>query len=356
MLLGDHRCRVVQAPGWEAPTKAHPLSQTYAQNLLRNGYWHGESFRSQLKGWLDLFASWQPDLILAEHAPSALLAARKLGLPRAATGTGFSLPPLTVPMPGLQPWFAVPESLRSDIEHEFIDCVNPVLRSLGASPLSASADIFEGVERFLCTLPELDHYSVRPEEAYWGPVTHTPEEDDVEWPSDNLDNVFIYMSADSRYFRQTVDWFKERKLSAVVYAPGLSLEERDSLQSETVTFAANPVNLRAAAENCRLMISHGGHNAGTLMLLAGVPLLMFSTQLEQTVWAYRIRGQGLGMMANIFNPQPDVACKIECALESSELEQQVNQFAGKYHSFDSQEMVGEVVTKCLTLVTSETVR
>ena len=153
-LLQTHAYRILHAPVWQAPPKEHSLSQTYSKNLLRNGYWHRESLRNQLQGWLALFDDAQPDVILAEHAPSALLAARKAGLPRVAMGTGFSLPPLTAPMPGLQPWFTLPERYLIKSEKEFLECVNPVLRDLGASALTAVADVFEGAIQLLCTLLE----------------------------------------------------------------------------------------------------------------------------------------------------------------------------------------------------------
>jgi hypothetical protein len=159
---------------------------------LRNGYDHRESLYDQLKGWHTLFEIWQPDMVLAEHAPSALLAARKARLPRAAVGSGFSLPPLEVPMPGLQPWFSLPEQYLKTGEQNFLDCVNPVLQEMGADPMTAAADIFQGAEQVLCTFPELDHYEARKDIRYWGPVAYTPQDVEAPWHSDRRENTFLY--------------------------------------------------------------------------------------------------------------------------------------------------------------------
>ena len=75
-FLQNHAYQIIEAPLWQAPPKDYAFSQTYGQNLLRNGYWHRESLQDQLRGWLALFDRCQPDVIVAEHAPSALLAAR----------------------------------------------------------------------------------------------------------------------------------------------------------------------------------------------------------------------------------------------------------------------------------------
>ncbi|MBI4789686.1 MAG: hypothetical protein HY782_21865 [Chloroflexi bacterium] len=348
-ILEGHAADIVQAPVWHVPPRAHPLSQTYAQNLWRNGYWHGESLKNQLQGWLALFDAYRPDLILAEHAPSALLAARKAGLPRAAIGTGFSLPPLTSPIPCLPPWFALPETHLVQSEAKFLDGVNRVLQDLGAAPLAAVAEIFEGAARFLCTWPELDHYGVRLDTRYWSPVIYSPDEIDAPWISSQRDNIFVYLKPQYRFFHPIIEWLRESKQPTLVFAPGLDPAERDALEGDTLTITPHPVNLSSAATRCRLMISHGGHNAGALMLLAGVALFICPMELEQAVWAHRLRAQGLADMVNFFNPDSDIRRNIGAALESPQLAEHVNTFAVKYRHFDSNAMVLDLATRCLTL-------
>lgn len=349
-LLQPHAYRILRAPVWQAPPKEHYLSQTYSKNLLRNGYWHRESLRNQLQGWLALFDDVQPDVILAEHAPSALLSARKAGLPRVAMGTGFSLPPQATPMPGLQPWFTLPERYLYKSEKEFLACVNPVLRGLGTSALTAVSDVFEGAMQLLCTLPELDHYGARPDVRYWGPVIYTPQDRGAPWPSDKRDNVFLYVKPEHRFFRQIICLLKEMGLPTLVFAPGLGHEEQRTLQGENLSIVLHPVNLKSAATRCRLMISQGGHNAGALMLLAGVPLFICPGQLEQAVWAHRVCAQGLGMTVNFFEPTPDFRAKLEAFLSAGDIAERANSFATKYAAFDPQKQVEAIADQCLALL------
>lgn len=348
-FLQNHAYRILHTPVWQAPPKAHALSQTYSQNLLRNGYWHRESLQNQLQGWLALFDAWQPDVVLAEHAPSALLAARKAGLPRVAMGTGFSLPPLTAPMPGLQPWFTLPERYLIKCEKEFLECVNPVLRDLGAPALTAVSDIFEGAIQLLCTLPELDHYGARSDTRYWGPVIYTPQDREAPWPSDKRDNVFLYVKPEHRFFRHIICLLKEMGLPTLVFAPGLGHKEQRALQGENLSITLHPVNLQTAATHCQLMISQGGHNAGALMLLAGVPLFICPRQLEQAVWAHRVCAQGLGMMVNFFEPTPDFRARLAAFLSAGDIAGRTKAFATKYAAFDPQKQVEAIADQCLTL-------
>ena len=347
--LRNHAGQILRAPVWQTPLKAHPLSQTYSQNLLRNGYWHKESLRHQLQGWLALFDAWQPNVILAEHAPSVLLATRKSGIPCIAMGTGFSVPPLTTPMPGLQPWFTLPERYLIKREKEFLAYVNPVLQDLGIPVLTAVADIFEGAVQLLCTLPELDHYGARPDARYSGPVIYTPQDSETVWPSDKRDNIFVYIKPEHRFFRQIISLLKEMGLPAVAFAPGLGHEEQRALQGENLSISLHPVNLKEAATHCRLMISQGGHNAGALMLLAGAPLFICPGQLEQAVWAHRISAQGLGMTTCFFGPTADLKTRLEAMLSAGDIEDRVRSFAAKYATFDPIKQVAKIADQCLAL-------
>lgn len=339
--------QILPAPVCQAPRKAHPLSQTYSQILLRSGYWHRDSLEKQLRGWLALFEVAQPDLLVAEHAPTALLAARKAGLARAAIGTGFSLPPLTAPLPGLQPWFTIPDNYLVEREQEFLGCVNPALKALGAPALTAAAEIFEGAERLLCALPELDHYGARADTRYWGPVLYTAEDCEPPLPSAQRDNIFLYIKPAHRLFRQIVHLLKEMGLPTLAFAPGLDADEQRALQAKNFSVTLQPVNLKTVAARCRLMISHGGHNAGTFMLRAGVPLFICPMEVEQAVWAYRLRALGLADTVNFFNPERNLRDKIESALSENAALSPVRAFAAKYAALDPGSQIAEIVEQCL---------
>ena len=98
-----------------APWKSRPTEQvetvvTYADLLLNIGFGDGEAFTVHLHAWRNLFELVQPDLLVCDHSPTALLAARTLTsaygtltpalsqgeremrFPVATVGTGFFTP------------------------------------------------------------------------------------------------------------------------------------------------------------------------------------------------------------------------------------------------------------------------
>ncbi len=334
-LLEEQGFFVLPAPAWP-PIEEKRLSLNYAENLLKNGYARPDLLKEHLLAWLDLIEQHQPDGVLAEHAPTLLLAARLAGLPRLAIGTGFTLPPLTTPMPTLQPWFPIPPERLRQAEERLLASVNPVLAELGAPPLETVAAIFTDTERLLCTYPETDHYSGRSGDTYRGALLYTPpiDKDDEEppWPflSGPGSGVFLYLNAGNRLLRPCLDELSGRGLPTLAFIPDLPAAEQVALERPGLIITRRPVNLCAVAPCCRFMVSQGGHNAGVFMLRQGIPLLLLPRQLEQALWSHRLSQQGLGLTVNPFNPQPPLGEKIEALLSSDHLSRWARAFAARY--------------------------
>jgi UDP:flavonoid glycosyltransferase YjiC (YdhE family) len=348
-ILHHQGFRFDEAPVWRPPPKSFPLSLNYAQNLLRNGYWHSGSLRQNLIGWRRHLDSQRPDLVLAEHAPTALLAARGTGIPLAAIGTGFSVPPLTSPMPGLQGWFPIPESHLMNAERVFLEAANPVLQEMGQSPLCAVADIFQDVELFLCTFPEFDHYLSRTDPTYHGPVIYSSKETAPQWPSKSNDNIFVYLKSRDRAFQPVMELIRKSRLPTLAFVPDLDESKRQAFQQAHCIISSQPVDLRSARDRCRFAITCGGHNTGASMLLDGIPLLLCPRHLEQAVWAWRISKQGLAVMIDYFDPKPDYDGKIQVMLDCGTLQKQAGSLATKYSQDNPGERLERIAGRCAVL-------
>jgi len=88
---------IMQAPLWPVTFMsdaecARLSTATFADTLAGFGLADERALRALLDAWDRLFSLIEPDLVIAEHAPAATLAARGR-LPLALVGTGFTLPP-----------------------------------------------------------------------------------------------------------------------------------------------------------------------------------------------------------------------------------------------------------------------
>ena len=102
-VFGNARVAYLQAPIC-APGGTHvDLPRTFAEIMHNNGFCDLGSIRSLCQAWRHLYEYVQPDLIVFDHSPMAMLAARGLDAKRVMVGTGFFCPPLSYPLPDLRP-------------------------------------------------------------------------------------------------------------------------------------------------------------------------------------------------------------------------------------------------------------
>ena len=343
--IGAEGFLAVPVPDWDCVDPALPWSQTYGQNLLRNGYRLPHRLAAQLEAWRVLIADQKPDLLIAEHAPTALLAARRAGLPRLALGTGFSLPPRSRPMPGLPPWFTFPQDLLVRHEESFLERVNPVLEAAGCRPLGQAADIFEGAVPCLCTWPEFDHYPDRPPKEYHGPLFHPAWGRAPRWAGDPM--VFVYLKANHRLFGDLLDLLRKHRLPALVYAP--DHDGGAGRPGDGIRITSQPVDLCAAKDRVRFAITAGGHNTAVRMLREGIPMLLCPAQLEQAVLAFRLAERGLCAMVSMFDPAPDLTRPIQ-ALAEEPAPPALLDLAHRYRDWDPARTLDSILDRCLEVI------
>ena len=89
---------VLQAPVCKRQlvTNVH-TPETFADVLMPAGYGDANMLGSLLNAWRSIFDLVRPDVVIADFAPTALLAANVLAIPTLAMGNGFCNPPLPWP-------------------------------------------------------------------------------------------------------------------------------------------------------------------------------------------------------------------------------------------------------------------
>ncbi|MDS3861609.1 hypothetical protein RIF25_12415 [Thermosynechococcaceae cyanobacterium BACA0444] len=295
---------VIPGPLCPAPAQSFPISLNYTANLLRNGFWHGETVSARLRAWQDILNELDPDLLICDHAPSALLASRDADYPRVAIGHGFTLPPLSEPMPSLYPWFSLPIEQLQQADQMFLGTVNPVLMEMGIPPLARVAALFDGVERFLCIEPELDHYPIRPGETYWGsidavfPVMSEPSLAAME------SKIFIYMSATNRFLGPLLQFLRTQAIPTLAYISGHVPESlQTSFSSPYIQYLPSLINLKSITENFWAVVTHGGTLSVSFFLRHGMKLLICPSDLEKAILGTRLQKRQLAQTANWFSTQ-----------------------------------------------------
>lgn len=346
----------LQAPclmGKPANVIANPRSFTHI--LHNTGFGSDSQLTSLVVSWRNLIELVSPDLVICEHAPSALLASRWCPVRRIVVGTGFSLPPDVAPLPDLRPWTDVgPFDLVGD-ERKILDQVNRLLSQDGLPTLSRLGNLYGDVDdSFLMTYPELDHHPNRPITTYRG-VMPPSGGATVEWPDGQGPRIFAYLKPPPPAWQlgQLLELLSELPVRTIAYVPDEKTAGQAKKKGQLRVYTS-PVEIASLAGSCDLAILNGTAGAGTHFLLAGVPLLMLPFFLEQVVFSRRVVQMGAGLMADPGSLQQIVA-RLWTLLQVDSYRERANQFASRYASYNAEQQQGEIMRRIeAILLQSET--
>lgn len=252
------------------------------------------SARAALVGalaWRSIISATRPDLVLADHAPMALLAARGLKLRTATFGSPFS-----VPAPGLPlPVFLKASGPAGAEEERVLRRLNAVLDALRAPRLERVSDLYRCDATMLRTLPELDCFSPRPAESYVSPNGADAGDAVPPWPEAKGQKALVYLKA-GPWVRPVLEALAASGASTVAYIDRPK-GARGPFERPGLFVSHVPYKASAMIPQADLVVCHANHGTVVAAALAGKPLLMMPNHLEQALTARCANKAGLGVTA-----------------------------------------------------------
>lgn len=327
--------KVVQSPGVHSPPPdVIELAMAYAQLLHNMGYSTVGELAGLVRGWQDLIDLVDPDLLVADHSPTALLASRGHRARRVVFGNGFSLPPDRHPVPSLVPGGPVSDADVKATEDRVMGRVTQVLADAGLPALDHIGQIFGDVDGVVLTsLAELDHYPQREQAEYWGNWTRGDLGAAPDWPPGEGPRIFAYLkpfpAADA-----LLAALEQRGHPTLIYAPSLSPRQRQAKRAPNLRFSDAPLAIDRVAETCDLAILNGTHGATIKMLLAGKPTLQIPLVLEQGLTGVRVEQMGAGLQFPGGSSAPIIR-GLDQILNTDSFRSAAEGFAERYRDYDS---------------------
>lgn len=290
---------LLQVPVQAGVNRRIPTAVNFPEVLFQAGLNEAPVVHGFLRAWSTLIKCVAPDLIIAEYAPTAQLAAHAMGVPCAVIGTGFTVPPASTPMPSLQPWLqAQPEQRMRESEAQILDAFNAALVGFGRPALDALSTLYPPASTLMVSIPEMDHYQRSNGRFTNGLLSLGDSGPTPVWPPGDGPKVLAYYNGRYAKCEMLIRALAASALPTVIYVshPQASIRAIAE-ESETLVLHDRPLNFQAGLASCDLVITHGGHGTTLEALLSGQPLLVVPYFLEQALAGYRLEKQGLAITA-----------------------------------------------------------
>lgn len=332
----------------ELPRPGPPLS--YADILLRFGYADAKALFGLVGVWMELMRLTGAQLVMADHAPTAVLAARILGLPVMLFSNGFTVPPRRSPLPNMRPWAEVSQQVLVDLDAAALRNINLVLGRFGLAPLEHLANLFDVAEESLVSFPELDHYADRGPARYWGSLPSAGGGAKLQWPdgpdgAGGSKRIFAYLRREAVHAESALTALHALGHPTLIYFPEVAAEFVARFSAPHLRFAAQAADIEQMTAEADLAVTYSSLATTTAFLLAGKPLLLLPTHLEQFLVARRVVEMGAGAVVSPEAPVGDLAPMLAELLNNPTYRQNAQGFADKYAKFDQQAVIANLVRR-----------
>lgn len=353
-MLAGHGITYLQAPLWLPRVKGITHSPfNYTEMLFQHGYLDACGLLSILKAWRALYALVNPALVIADHAPTALLAALSMDMPRTMYNTGFYSPPRAAPLPSMRPWLTPSPQRLAEQEQRVLKIINWALNELKTPPLQRIADLFPQPEQeIMVSFAELDHYPDRKNTAYLGvPLSPfigiTPQ-----WPEGRGKKLFAYLNPQYAHFDKVLKLLADSDERVLIYAGRLPKAALARYETPRLQVSDKPFNIGAVSKECDVAICHAGHGTVSAMLLAGKPLLLLPMHLEQFLLSQRVLDLRAGLLINQYNYDEDSTGKLQQLVENELFQRCARKFAEKYQGKNQQDILESIINRCESFIRS----
>jgi len=336
-LLAPQGYAYVAAPRLKCKP-SNELMLSYVQLLLAVGYADQLALQVALGNWLHLFNEYQPDLIIADHSPTALLANHITKIPAIQLGSGFEIPPLDH-WPEMLPFNSQQKLQLQDSEQQLLVNMNRALIVHGGLAMQSVTELFKNCHQLLTTFAELDHYPYRNHMNYIGPIYSVSSGSEILWTDTLQKKVFAYVWSGLPGLNHLMLALAELDIEVIAVIPELSNEALLLFSQPNIRIYRETINLSALLDNADLLITHSGFGTVSAFLKQGVPVMIIPDTLEQFLVGQNVEVLGVGLVMGSRRSQDSFKQTISQLLHLglntlSSFQEAASQFAARYRNCD----------------------
>ena len=355
-VLGPAGVPFIQAPRVSASPETSAQPASYADVLRLTGWGDVQQLWGMTQAWVNVLRLSAADIVIVDHSPTALLAARCTATPCVLVGTGFELPPSREPLPCFPGFPGATAENAARAEAQVLENANRVLAAVPGPRLGALCDLFQSAGRWLTTFAELDHYDARPGERYVGPIGAVEQGERLEWPLEASQRVFAYLRPDTPDLAAILRSLAECGAAVVCYGPGIPAQRISAIACDRLTFTSRPVELPALLRDASLCVSYSPAGTVAATLLHGVPQLLAPSHVEAQLTAHRVECMGAGLTLHGKPSEERIAATLHRLLTHSFYRSRAAAFAARYRNYDAAQAADGIVDEIESLAHASVTR
>ncbi len=315
----------------------------YADMLSVGSFADAQDVAARLNAWQGILTLLRPDVMVADHAPTALLAARLAGIPHLAIGNGFAIPPAIAPWPSIRPWETASDLDLTTAEERVDRVLGAAQKALGHTTAVRVRELF-GSHDILDTFAELDHYGARSHGHYVGPIVSVTRARRVAWQSREGSKVLAYLRPAVPGFQSLLQALARLDAEVLCVAPGTSVDVAKRFATRRLRISLTPVDLPPLLEDADLAVSYGNGGFSTQALLVGVPLVMRPRHVEQALFAHRVQALGAGKLLSGRIDADSVTASCQELLGSQAYRQAARAFRDRHGRYSTAQAIEQSLT------------
>lgn len=351
-MLAPEGFAYCQAPIAQCRVKTRSPPVSYAEILLGEGYLEPNVLLGMTQAWTTLLELHGASVLLADHSPTALLAAHLMGVPHVAIGNGFAIPPDQSPLPSIRPWENVSAQRLQDADQRLQQSLDALVARFATTRQIALQNLFRE-NCLLDTFPEFDNYGHREFGHYIGPIFGFSNGVQATWQKPEARKILLYVRPETPGFGMLMAALADIDAEKLCIIPGLSLKEAHRFANRNTRISLEPLALGALLKETDLMVCQAGSGTTNKALLAGVPLLGVPAHVEQHLTALCLERLGAGLSMGTNREPENFKRKIKTLIEDPGFRSGARAFAQAHEGFHPNQAVAATVNVLETLMTRD---
>lgn len=341
-LLDAGKFPYVQAPcsGIRQNRSFKPVS--FADIQARAGFGNAEVLGNLVRSWQEIFRNVRPDVVVGQYAPVVQFASRLSGLPCLQLNTGFEYPPDEAPYPLFRPHCRLTREQLLTREEDILKNVNNVSLREGHVSFARLQEVLKADIDLLSTFPELDHYRQRRNGKYIGTITLLDHGIETYWREEKSSRIFVYLRT-CPGIGTVLEDLAASGADVIAHIPGINERLSAKYAGTSLRLTASMVRLSGLMADMDVAITHGGHGITGATMLAGVPMLMVPTTVEQGMMSSNIEHQGIGIGMKRAGSADEFRTSLTKLLTDKSYRERAGSVAKKYTGHDQERVLARIV-------------